>query len=74
MRKIAKRTAAGAILTCAATLTGCGSELEKLSDSDLQDRAYQCSQSSEHTPGGAISCENYRRECLRRRDEGRYVC
>ncbi len=74
MTKIAQRTAAGVLLAYTAVLGGCGSELEKLSDSELQDRAYQCSLSTEQTPGGAISCENYRRECLRRRDEGRYVC
>jgi hypothetical protein len=55
-------------------VAGCGSDMEKLTDSELQDRAYQCGQTKEQTPGGAISCENYRRECQRRRDEGRYVC
>ena len=25
-------------------------------------------------PGFAISCDNYRRECLRRRDQGKFLC
>ncbi len=55
-------------------MAGCGNELEALSDSQLQDRSYQCAQATEQTPGQAISCDNYRRECQRRRDLGRYVC
>lgn len=64
----------GLTAALALALTGCGSDMEKLTDSELQDRAYQCGVTKEQTPGGAISCENYRRECQRRRDEGRYVC
>ncbi len=55
-------------------LGGCGNELESLSDSELQDRSYQCRKSTDQTPGQAISCDNYRRECQRRRDLGRYAC
>lgn len=55
-------------------LGGCGNELANLSDSDLQDRSHECRTNTEPTPGQAISCDNFRRECRRRRDEGRYVC
>lgn len=55
-------------------LSGCGNDLNDLSDSQLQERAFECLTNKEQTPGGAISCENYRRECQRRRDMGRYVC
>ena len=56
------------------TLSGCGNELAELSDSELQDRAHQCRIADDQTPGQAITCDNYTRECKRRRDSGRYVC
>lgn len=55
-------------------LSSCGNELAGLTDSELQDRAHQCRSGRDQTPGQAISCDNFRRECQRRRDEGRYVC
>lgn len=55
-------------------MVGCGNELESLADTDLQDRVYQCKRTTNLSPGQAISCENYQRECQRRRKEGRYVC
>lgn len=61
----------GAVL---GSLAGCEGKLAGLSDSDLQDRIYECDSTTEQSPGMAISCDNYRRECKRRRDEGRFVC
>lgn len=62
----------GVVLGSAA---GCGEgKLASLPDVDLQDRIYECDSTSEQSPGMAISCDNYRRECKRRRDEGRFVC
>jgi hypothetical protein len=57
-------------------LAGCGdSKFADLSSSELQDRYYDCEQSSNMSPGAAITCDNIRRECERRADEkGRKVC
>ena len=55
-------------------LSACEGKLAGLSDADLQDRIYECSTQQSQSPGFAISCDNYRRECERRRKEGRYVC
>lgn len=55
-------------------LAGCEGKLAALSDHDLQDRIHECSNQQSQSPGFAISCDNYRRECARRRDDGRYVC
>lgn len=61
-------------VACVLALAGCESKLAALSDSELQDRMYQCNTTAEQSPGFAISCDNYRRECERRREEGRFVC
>lgn len=62
------------VALCALGLAGCEGRLARLSDADLQDRMYQCNVTLEQSPGFAISCDNYRRECQRRRDQGRFVC
>ena len=54
-------------------LGACGSNLDGMPDADLQEKIFECSK-SELSPGMAISCDNYRRECSRRREEGRFVC
>lgn len=56
------------------SIAGCEGKLAGLTDSELQDRIYECNAAQSQSPGFAISCDNYRRECERRRDEGRYVC
>ncbi len=62
------------LLVGAAALSGCESKLAGLSDNELQDRMYECTTTVDQAPGMAISCDNYRRECQRRREEGRFVC
>ena len=57
-----------------AMLSACSSKLAGMSDADLQDKVYECDHQHSQSPGFAISCDNYRRECKRRRKEGRYVC
>ena len=61
----------GAVLLLAA---GCEGKLAGLSDHELQDRIHACNTQQSQSPGFAISCDNYRRECARRRENGRYVC
>ena len=55
-------------------LAGCEGKLASLPDNELQDRMYECDTTLDQSPGMAISCDNYRRECGRRREEGRFVC
>lgn len=57
-----------------AALAACGSKLAALSDAQLQDKVYECNAAQSQSPGFAISCDNYRRECELRRENGRYVC
>ncbi len=65
---------AASLTALALAASGCGNKLEGLSDEDLQDKAYACSRESKPSPGAAIACDNYRKECQRRRQLGRFVC
>ena len=55
-------------------LGGCTSPFEDMPDNELADKVYACTSSTEQSPGFAIRCDNYKKECKRRRDEGKYVC
>lgn len=55
-------------------IAGCSSKLAELSADELRDRIYECEKTAEPGPGLAIACDNYRRECERRRNAGQYVC
>jgi hypothetical protein len=67
--------AMSAMLVIMGLLGGCGgSKLEGLSDTQLQDKAYACTREHNLSPGAAIACDNYRKECQRRRELGSFVC
>ena len=53
---------------------GCSNDMAEIPDTELADSMYECRQTVDHSPGGAIRCDNIARECERRRNEGRYVC
>lgn len=57
-------------------LSACGdSKFADLSGTELQDRYHRCENADSLSPGGAITCDNIRRECERRAEEiGRKVC
>ena len=55
-------------------LAGCNNEAAKIPDNELADNIYACRTAVDQSPGFAIRCDNYKRECERRREEGRYVC
>ena len=62
------------VLLACFTLAACDSKLASVSDTDLQDKVYECDTQQSQSPGFAITCDNYRRECKARRQEGRYIC
>lgn len=57
-----------------ALLVGCGSKLADISDNELADEMHACRTDQDPSPGRAIACDNYKRECSRRRKEGKFVC
>ena len=66
-----------AFLVLAASLAvaaGCSRPHADLSDTELADGVYECRTKVDQSPGFAIRCDNYKRECEARRAEGRYVC
>lgn len=74
-RRSAPRPARILLILAVLGLAACGNgKLAKLSDAELQDRIYDCNTTHSQSPGFAISCDNYQRECKRRREEGRFVC
>ena len=76
MPNSAPRLPAGLLLVLLGALgtAGCDSRMSSLSDSELQDRVRECDATRNQSPGMAISCDNFRRECRKRREQGRYVC
>ena len=64
----------GGIAACLLLLSGCEGKLAGMEDNELQDRMHACRTTTNQAPGFAISCDNYKRECDRRRKEGRFVC
>ena len=62
-----------AVIILSMLVIGCGSRLGGLSDADLQEKVFECNK-PDLAPGMAIQCDNYRRECARRREQGRFVC
>lgn len=61
---------------CIIMLAGCSEgPYAGYSDSDLQDEYHKCENAGSLSPGGAIRCDNVRRECKSRaKDKGRTIC
>jgi len=55
-------------------LMACGSPMEEVSDSDLQEQSKDCERTRDKGPAMAIQCDNVAEECAIRRDAGRFVC
>lgn len=53
---------------------GCSSELAEMDDAELADRMHECRTVVDQSPGMAITCDNYQRECTARRKAGKFVC
>ncbi len=56
------------------TLGACDNKMQSLADDRLQDKVHACNMAVSQSPGFAISCDNFARECSRRSELGRYVC
>ncbi len=55
-------------------LVACSGKFAGMNDDDLRDKMNACTRIIQKSPGFAISCDNFTRECQTRRDQGRYVC
>lgn len=56
------------------SLAACGTEISRLSDDDLRKKVQECDYAVNLSTAEHQVCGNYRRECQRRLDEGRFVC
>ena len=65
---------ATAILPVILVLSGCEKSMN-ISDEELIKRITECAQEDNLTPGMAVACGNYQKECKRRGDRtGNYIC
>lgn len=69
---IFKSTALGMLI--AVLMAGCTKGLD-ISDEELVKRVNECHMEDNKTPGMAVSCGNYLKECKRRgKKTGNYIC
>ena len=55
--------------------SGCDRAIEKVSDQELQGKYAECQSAENPSAAMGFACENYKKECKRRREEtGRYIC
>lgn len=58
-----------------AVSAGCDRKIEKMSNQELQGKSTECQNAENPSAAMGFACENYKRECDRRRKEmGRYIC
>ncbi len=54
---------------------GCGnSKMAKMSNAELVAKRDECLRNNPTAPGKVTACENIRKECERRREEGNFAC
>lgn len=66
-----------ALLLTTITLAGCdmfGGPSADIPDTELRTKWRECKYLSEPSRTKALACENYTRECERRKDNGNFVC
>lgn len=62
------------VFACLMVLTGCEQSMN-ITDEELVERMEECSDESKLTPGMAVACGNYQKECKRRgKANGNYFC
>jgi len=63
------------LLMCALLVAACGnSKMRSMSNSELSSKRDACLRNNPTSPGKVTACENIRKECERRRQEGNYAC
>lgn len=62
------------LVIAVSSAAACSSPMEDMADTELADAVYSCRNAVDQSPAFAIRCDNYQRECARRRDDGNYVC
>lgn len=55
-------------------LTACERDIHKVSDQDLIEKRNECMSMNDPAPAMIFACENYKKECKRRRELGRFLC
>lgn len=63
-----------ALIAAVVFLAACESKWDKMPDEELAAKSAECF--NMNSPGAAMAkaCENYERECKKRRDKGIYAC
>lgn len=64
------------MLICASIflLAACERDIHKISDQELIEKRNECMSMNDPAPAMIFACENYKRECKRRRELGRFLC
>lgn len=61
-------------LFAAVLITACNDKWAEMPDAELAAKSVECINIRDPAPAMIQVCENYRRECERRRSNGVYVC
>ncbi|TPE52854.1 hypothetical protein FJM67_07515 [Maribrevibacterium harenarium] len=65
------------LLTAAIVLSGCdmfGGPSADIPDAELRSKWRECKTIANPSRTKVLACENYERECARRKDKGNFVC
>ena len=74
MQKLQSTIVFLAIVACGMSLQSCSEGID-ISDQELVKRMSECLSEDNKTPGMAVSCGNYQKECQRRgKASGNYIC
>jgi hypothetical protein len=70
------KTLCGLILCVAglSLLSGCEGKWQKMSNQELVQKNDECVRKNPTSPGRVTACENIKKECTRRRENGNYAC
>lgn len=55
-------------------LSACERDIHKMSDQELVKKRTECMTMKDPAPAMIYACDNYKRECKRRRELGRFLC
>ncbi len=55
-------------------VVACEGKMQKMSNQELAAKNDECVQKNPTSPGKVTACENIRKECERRREQGNFAC